>query len=798
MASIPATDSSGSRPAAKAASVTLQVLAITPVARDTVTLALVLPGTTRAPGQYLPGQFITLAFPGKGTVYYRSYSLCGDGRSEYPWEITVKRHNAGIVSSYIYAHVRPGMVLQASMPEGRFTLPLVTHANQLLVFVAAGTGITPIFSMLRALSLRPGEERPRVLLHYGYHSPTDAIYGAELAALDPERLWLTQWHYVATSGHRLGVDQVLSSLGSDAGVAEWYICGPASLKRNLESALPRHGVPPSHIHTEAFASPASQVSAIPGAPTVGHIRLADSAAVLDSRAGETVLQTLERSAIALISIVVPARAERAGCACFPGGYRMAAETALLQQSEPQVTSLAAWRYRRATSPSWALDVQLPDTRNRGHSPCRSPQHREKEIADWAGRGNHRAISHRVGLHQPFSKQPGGRLLIEFFIEYDVAIQSKLLSFGERRFRRAGTIESGWGLWAAEPELSQHQHRSLLNDAGAENNHRALVQRSGRPMATDVSVQISATEEKLPDAERAADNCMRWFEEVDLRLSRFRSESELSHLNRSAGRWFAASPLLYAATAVALHSAHASSGRFDPTLLCEIEALGYDRDFALIAERETVESQTREPTARPPFVPGKWRGIELDPVGRRIRLPKDGRLDLGGIAKGWAADVAFHRFGLEFGGVLINLGGDLRAHGGPQEGENWSVGIRDPRFERVKPKALPHGYAAILGLSRGGLATSGALRRWWLQNGKRQHHLLNPETGLPMELWIDAEATPLTLLTTGRSLPRQPLWLRPPRGRKWRPRWHCYAAIHWLSGRWRRHGSVRFLWAAACR
>ncbi len=218
------------------------------------------------------------------------------------------------------------------------------------------------------------------------------------------------------------------------------------------------------------------------------------------------------------------------------------------------------------------------------------------------------------------------------------------------------------------------------------------------------------------------------------------------------------PLLYAATAVALHSARASSGRFDPTLLCEIEALGYDRDFALIAERETVGSQAREPTARPPFVPGKWRGIELDPAGRRIRLPKDGRLDLGGIAKGWAADVAFHRFGLEFGGVLINLGGDLRAHGGPQEGENWSVGIRDPRFERVKPKALPPtgtptlepmqtqtepptGYAAILGVSRGGLATSGALRRWWLQNGKRQHHLLNPETGLPMELWIDAEATP---------------------------------------------------------
>ncbi|PWT70263.1 MAG: hypothetical protein C5B60_12375 [Chloroflexi bacterium] len=274
--------------------VTLQVLAVTPAARDTITLALALPGTGRSPGTYLPGQFITLAFPGSNTTYYRSYSLCGDGQSDQPWEITVKRQNAGIVSSYIYSHVRPGMVLQASMPQGRFTLPSTLAPRQVLVFVAAGSGITPIFSMLRAIRRLPLKRRPRVLLHYAYHNAADAIYSVELAGLDPERRWLTQWHYVTTNGHRLGVEHLLATVGESAKAAEWYVCGTASLKRCLESALPRHGIPAAHIHSEVFASPTSTRAADPSAQAPGYIRLVDSGAMLETRPGETLLESLER------------------------------------------------------------------------------------------------------------------------------------------------------------------------------------------------------------------------------------------------------------------------------------------------------------------------------------------------------------------------------------------------------------------------------------------------------------------------------------------------------------------------
>ena len=136
------------------------------------------------------------------------------------------------------------------------------------------------------------------------------------------------------------------------------------------------------------------------------------------------------------------------------------------------------------------------------------------------------------------------------------------------------------------------------------DQRMLVQRTGRPMATDVSVQISTVKDRVEDAEHAADACMRWFEEVDLRLSRFRPESELCALNRSAGRWFAASPALYAVVGVALQSSRASSGRFDPTLLPQIEALGYDRDFALIGQRETDVVGSSVPSTPPPVSPGQ--------------------------------------------------------------------------------------------------------------------------------------------------------------------------------------------------
>ena len=307
--------------------------------------------------------------------------------------------------------------------------------------------------------------------------------------------------------------------------------------------------------------------------------------------------------------------------------------------------------------------------------------------------------------------------------------------------------------------------------------RLLVCRDARIMATDISVRIAVPPDRESQAVATAEACMAWMRLVDATLSRFQPESELSRLNASAGAWFAASDLLYDAVEAAVRAARASHGLFDPTILPRLEALGYDRDFAEIAHREVASSPrskcestdltpalTRHPNGTPwRSLSGRslssWergtggevrsqgqsaageqgvRSISLDPTTRRIRLPRGVRIDLGGLAKGWAADLALERICREYDHALINVGGDLRAKGGPQPGESWSAGVFDPRAQAA---GLPDRYAAVVSMSRGGLATSGSVRRWWLRDGKRRHHLLDPRTGEPIRLWMDERDDP---------------------------------------------------------
>ena len=280
---------------AGARNVTVEVLSATLAARDTVTFALALPGTRRAPASYRPGQFITLAFPGEqGATRYRSYSLCGDGRVDAPWEITVKRTPGGKISNFLIDHVRPGAMIRASLPQGTFTLPDAIRPGQPLVFVAGGSGITPIYALLRGIGRLDPARRPHVWLHYAYHGPEDVIFGRELAALDPEGAWLTQYHYVTTDGRRLDTARVVAAMDAQAPNAHWYVCGPSGLKRSLYAEAARLGIPEARLHAEVFASPAA--CTVPAAKTSAavNVRLADSGAVLATQPGETLLETLER------------------------------------------------------------------------------------------------------------------------------------------------------------------------------------------------------------------------------------------------------------------------------------------------------------------------------------------------------------------------------------------------------------------------------------------------------------------------------------------------------------------------
>ncbi len=198
-----------------------------------------------------------------------------------------------------------------------------------------------------------------------------------------------------------------------------------------------------------------------------------------------------------------------------------------------------------------------------------------------------------------------------------------------------------------------------------------------------------------------------FAREEARFSRFRDDSELSSVNRSAGGWLPVSAPFAEVVGLALDGAAATGGAFDPTVLPAMVAAGYDRDFCLIdtdVERGTSSA-----------VCGRWREMAVE--DDHIFLPAGIGLDLGGLVKGWTADlaaVAAVQDGLPW--ALVNAGGDVRIAGasGPVD-----IGIEEPTD--------PATTCCVVRIDGGALATSSVtLRRW----GTDLHHVIDPRIGRP--------------------------------------------------------------------
>jgi thiamine biosynthesis lipoprotein len=212
--------------------------------------------------------------------------------------------------------------------------------------------------------------------------------------------------------------------------------------------------------------------------------------------------------------------------------------------------------------------------------------------------------------------------------------------------------------------------------------------------------------------------------LEQRWSRFIPDSEISRLNRNAGRPVAvhASTLLLVERGV--EAWRLTGGSFDPTVLGDVTRAGYD--VSLVGSLDGPS-----PIERAPGVSDLVRAcsdIEIDHDDSIIRLPPDTGFDPGGIGKGLAADLlvdAAMTHGAD--GVCVNIGGDLRVAGRAPHGGSWTVGVEHP--DRAAP-------VAVLDVAAGAVATSTTLRRRWTVAGQRRHHLIDPRTGQPSDSDVD--------------------------------------------------------------
>ncbi|MFI4984623.1 MAG: FAD:protein FMN transferase [Solirubrobacterales bacterium] len=217
---------------------------------------------------------------------------------------------------------------------------------------------------------------------------------------------------------------------------------------------------------------------------------------------------------------------------------------------------------------------------------------------------------------------------------------------------------------------------------------------------------------------------RYIEDFARRLSRFRPESELCAFNADRLHEVPTSILLRMAVAAGLWAAERSGGLVDPTLVNEIEAIGYEssQDGSTPASLPAALAAAPPPRPARPRGDARWRQIQIDHRSGTIRRPPGLRIDTGGTGKGLAADAVALRL-RNYTRFVVDCGGDIAVGGVDGQLDPFAIEVEHP---------LTGESVHTLILARGGVATSGMnVRIWRRPDGTFAHHLLDPSSGEPV-------------------------------------------------------------------
>jgi thiamine biosynthesis lipoprotein len=234
---------------------------------------------------------------------------------------------------------------------------------------------------------------------------------------------------------------------------------------------------------------------------------------------------------------------------------------------------------------------------------------------------------------------------------------------------------------------------------------------------DTFVTITVVADSKDTADKAIDNTFVVIEKYGDLINFFSDKSELSAINRNAGiREVSVSPQTLDTIEKAVYVSEKSGGAFDPTIGPVVKLW----DFL-----NKIQPSDTEIGKNLPLV--NYKNIIINKSKSTVFLQKKGMfLDLGGISKGYAADLAVQSLkqnGISAG--LVAVAGDVKAFGLKPDKKLWVVGIKNPRQKNDDDEII-----ARIRLSNKGISTSGDYERYFISDGQRFHHLLVPKTGYP--------------------------------------------------------------------
>lgn len=245
---------------------TLEVAQVSKETADTIVIGFRVPEGAKEEFRFIHGQYLTLKLSVNGEELRRSYSICSSPLDPDEIRIAVKRVPQGRASTALVENLKVGDRLEVMAPMGNFhTLMDPDHEKHYVAF-AAGSGITPILSILKT-ALR-SEPKSRFTLFYGNTDMDRVIFRGKLEELRTRHADRLGVHHILSKGQdedmlfngRITTEkavQLLKRFVSDPLDKEFFICGPEQMMVNVSEALEQQGVAKKNIHIELFTSPVS-------------------------------------------------------------------------------------------------------------------------------------------------------------------------------------------------------------------------------------------------------------------------------------------------------------------------------------------------------------------------------------------------------------------------------------------------------------------------------------------------------------------------------------------------------------
>ncbi|MBL7938023.1 MAG: phenylacetate-CoA oxygenase/reductase subunit PaaK [Flavobacteriales bacterium] len=277
----------------------LEVANVQQETADCIVVGFRIPEAEQADFRFEHGQYVTLKLHVNGEELRRSYSICSSPLDRGELRIAVKKVTGGRASTELVEKLKPGMRIEVMTPMGNFTTAIDPTRERHFVAFAAGSGITPILSILKTV-LR-SEPKSRFTLFYGNTDQDRIIFRKRLEELKAQHGGRLAVHHILTLGKdedmlfngRITKEkavELLKRFVTDPLHKEFFICGPEQMMVNVSEALEAEGVDKKRIHIELFSTPvASDGRKAPAPPSEGAFSgSATVKVIMDGR--ETVLQ----------------------------------------------------------------------------------------------------------------------------------------------------------------------------------------------------------------------------------------------------------------------------------------------------------------------------------------------------------------------------------------------------------------------------------------------------------------------------------------------------------------------------